>query len=78
MDGYFAQAIATLLTLPHLAIVYWGGLALMTRILAALAAAAVGVYTGSRAERSGLSTLLFFSAFGCFAYVIAVGMELIQ
>ena len=78
MDGFFAQAIATLLTLPHLAIIYWDGLALMTRILAALATAALGVYSGSRAERSGLSTLLFFGAFGCFAYVIAVGMEIIQ
>lgn len=51
---------------------------MMTRVLCALGAAAAGVYSGSRAERSGLSTFLFFGAFGCFAYVIALGIQIVQ
>jgi Na+/H+-dicarboxylate symporter len=78
MAESFAQAIDTLLALPHLALLYWGSLAMMTRVLCALGAAAAGVYSGSRAERSGLSTFLFFGAFGCFAYVIALGIQIVQ
>lgn len=78
MPDFFSEAVSTLFSLPHLALIYWQSLATMTRILVALAAAALGVYSGSRSEQSGLSTLLFFSAFGFFAYVIAVGMQLIE
>lgn len=78
MPAFFSEAVDALFSLPHLALIYWGSLALMTRILIALAASGLGVYSGSRSEQSGLSTLLFFSAFGCFAYVIAVGMQLIE
>jgi len=78
MPAFFSEAVDTLFSLPHLALLYWQSLALMTRILIALAASAFGVYSGSRSEQSGLSTLLFFSAFGFFAYVIAAGMQLIE
>jgi hypothetical protein len=78
MAEFFAQAIDTLLDMPHLALLYWGALPMMTRVLVALGAGAAGVYCGSRSERSGMSTFLFFSAFGCFAYVIALGMQMVR
>lgn len=56
----------------------WETTPLATRILLALAMAGLGVYLGSRAERSGMSAALFFVAFGFFAYVIAMGISLIQ
>jgi hypothetical protein len=49
-----------------------------TRLLLALLMAGLGVYLGSRAERSGMSAVLFFAAFGFFAYVVAVGISLIR
>jgi len=56
----------------------WQTTPLTTRILIALAMAGLGVYLGARAERSGMSAALFFAAFGFFAYVIAVGIKLVQ
>jgi hypothetical protein len=56
----------------------WQGTPETTRILLALMMAGLGVYLGSRAERSGMSAALFFAAFGFFAYVVAVGISLIH
>jgi hypothetical protein len=56
----------------------WDTTPLTTRILLALMMAGLGVYLGSRAERSGMSAALFFAAFGFFAYVIAVGISLVH
>jgi hypothetical protein len=56
----------------------WETTPLTTRIVIALAVAGLGVYLGSRAERSGTSAVLFFVAFGFFAYVIAMGIRLVQ
>ena len=56
----------------------WSTTPLVTRIIIALAMAGLGVYLGSRAEHSGMSALLFFVAFGFFAYVIAMGISLVQ
>ena len=49
-----------------------------TRIIIALVMSALGVYLGSRAERSGMSAALFFAAFGFFAYIVAVGISLVH
>ena len=56
----------------------WAATPIVTRLIIAIAMAGLGVYLGSRAEHSGMSAVLFFAAFGFFAYVIAVGMSLIQ
>jgi hypothetical protein len=56
----------------------WDTTPLTTRILIALALAGLGVYLGSRSERTEMSALLFFAAFGFFAYVIAVGITLVR
>ena len=56
----------------------WETTALTTRIIIALMMAGIGVYLGSRAERSGMSAVLFFAAFGFFAYVIAAGMSMVH
>jgi len=45
MAEFFAQAIDTLLDMPHLALLYWGALPMMTRVLIALGAGAAGVYS---------------------------------
>jgi hypothetical protein len=62
----------------HDARAMWDGTPTTTRILLALAMAGLGVYLGSRAERSGMSAVLFFAAFGFFAYVVAVGVSLVH
>jgi hypothetical protein len=56
----------------------WDSTPITTRLLIALLMAGLGVYLGARAERSGMSAVLFFAAFGFFAYVIAVGISLVQ
>ena len=56
----------------------WDSTPVTTRLLLALAMAGTGVYLASRAERSGISALLFFAAFGFFAYVISVGISLLH
>jgi hypothetical protein len=56
----------------------WEGTPVTTRLIIALAMAGLGVYLGSRAERSGMSAALFFAAFGFFAYVIAAGISLVH
>jgi len=74
----FSDAVNALLDFYQLVHGWWGQLSVVTRVLAALAAAGLAIYSGSRAEQSGLSMLLFFSAFGFFAYVIAIGFSIMQ
>jgi hypothetical protein len=56
----------------------WETTPVTSRLLLALLMAGMGVYLGSRAERSAMSAALFFAAFGFFAYVIAVGISLVH
>ena len=56
----------------------WDTTPLTTRILIALLLAGLGVYLGSRSERTGMSALLYFVAFGFFAYVVALGITLVK
>jgi hypothetical protein len=78
MPPLFSDAVAALLDFYKLVVSWWGQLSLVTRIIAALAASALAVYSATRTEQSGLSMLLFFSAFGFFAYVIAMGFSFLQ
>jgi len=78
MPPLFSDAVNSLFEFYHLIIAWWGQLAVVTRIVIALVASAAAVYSGSKTEQSGLSMLLFFSAFGFFAYVIAMGFNLMQ
>jgi hypothetical protein len=56
----------------------WDGTPISTRLLGALLLAGFGVYLGSRSERSAISAVFFFAAFGFFAYVMAVGITLVH
>jgi hypothetical protein len=56
----------------------WDALEITTRLLICLLLAGFGIYLGSRSERSGISALFFFAAFGFFAYVMAVGISLVR
>ena len=56
----------------------WDGTPMTSRILGALLLAGFGVYLGSRSERSAISAVFFFAAFGFFAYVMAVGITLVR
>jgi hypothetical protein len=56
----------------------WDTTPVTTRLILALAMAGLGVYLGSRSERTGLSAMFFFAAFGFFAYMIAVGITLLH
>jgi hypothetical protein len=57
---------------------FWDGTPIATRLLLCLLLAGLGVYLGSRSERGGISAMFFFAAFGFFAYVMAVGIHLVQ
>lgn len=78
MPPLFSDAVNALLDFYQLVLAWWGQLPVVTRILAALAASGLAIYSASRTEQSGLSMLLFFSAFGFFAYVIAMGFSFMQ
>ncbi len=78
MPPLFSDAVNGLFEFYHLIIAWWGQLPIVTRIIIALAGSAAAVYSGSKTEQSGLSMLLFFSAFGFFAYVIAMGFSFMQ
>lgn len=56
----------------------WEALPIYTRLAVGLLLAGVAVYIGSKADRSGVSALWFFAAFGCFAYVMAVALAVMQ
>jgi hypothetical protein len=56
----------------------WDALEMTTRLLICLLLAGFGIFLGSRSERSGISALFFFGAFGFFAYVMAVGISLVR
>jgi len=75
MPPMFSDAINALFDFYQLVVAWWGHLSLVTRILAALVASGLAVYLATRTEQSGLSMLLFFSAFGFFAYVVAMGFS---
>jgi hypothetical protein len=56
----------------------WDTTPVDVRLILAVAMSGLGVYLGSRAERSGMSAVLFFAAFGFFAYVVATGISLVH
>ncbi len=56
----------------------WVALPIYTRLGIGLLIAGIAVYVGSKSERSGVSALWFFAAFGCFAYVMMVALEVMH
>ena len=56
----------------------WEALPIYTRLGVGLLLAGVAVYVGSKADRSGVSAMWFFAAFGCFAYVMAVALAVVH
>jgi hypothetical protein len=78
LPKFVAEVYEAFLQVIHDSHGIWDTTPLTTRIMLALAMAGLGVYLGSRAERSGMSAALFFAAFGFFAYVVAVGITLIH
>jgi hypothetical protein len=75
---FFSDAIQALWDFWDLILAHWEALAVVTRVLIAMAAAALSMYGGSRAEQTSLSTMLFFAAFGFFAYIVAAGYSIFQ
>jgi len=75
---FFSDAIQGFYDLWGLILAYWGSLSEITRILIAIFVSGGAVYAGTRAEATGWSALLFFAAFGIFAYVILSGYSLMQ
>ena len=75
---FFSDAIQSFYDLWGLILAYWGSLSEVTRILVAIFASGGAVYAGTRAEETGWSALLFFTAFGIFTYVILSGYSLMQ
>jgi len=56
----------------------WGSLPEMTRVLIALGLCVLLIFSGSRAERTGVSVTYFFSAFAVFAYIFRIGIHMLQ
>ena len=59
-------------------LVEWGWLQPPTKVLLVLALIGMLIFSASRAENTGLSTLIFLGCFGLFAYVFVIGYSVIH
>lgn len=59
-------------------LVEWSWLQPPTKVLLILALIGMLIFSASRAESTGLSTLIFLGCFGLFAYVFVIGYTLIH
>ena len=59
-------------------LVEWSWLQPPTKVLLVLALIGMLIFSASRAENTGLSTLIFLGCFGLFAYVFVIGYSLIH
>jgi hypothetical protein len=67
--------ISSLSDLEHLFLAQWYALSFFIRTLIGFATVAWVLYGATRSDRSGWTVLLFFGAFGLFAYVLAVNLS---
>jgi hypothetical protein len=56
----------------------WGSLPETTRVIMALGLCVLLIFSGSRADRTGVSVTYFFSAFAVFAYIFSMGIHMMQ
>jgi hypothetical protein len=56
----------------------WGSIPETTRVIMALGLCVLLIFSGSRAERTGVSVTYFFSAFAVFAYIFSMGIHMMQ
>lgn len=78
MPDLFSDALDSLYDTWWLALAYWGALPDITRLIISLLAAAGVVYLATQAEETGWSSILFFAAFGIFAYVMLISYSMFR
>jgi hypothetical protein len=78
LENLFSQVYAALTDLIGTTRGGWAGTSPLARLVIALLFAGLFVYSGTRAEHTGWSTLWFFMAFACLAYLVANGIELMR
>lgn len=78
MPRFLADVIKAFFDVLRDARQMWDTTPTTTRVLLALAMSGFGVYLGARSEHSSVSAAYFFIAFGFFAYVVMIGMSMIQ
>jgi hypothetical protein len=57
---------------------YWRSLPEATRMLIAMLGSGLAVYGGSKTDHNGWSMVLYFGAFGLFAYVVIAGFSIVH
>jgi hypothetical protein len=78
VENLISQVYAALLDLIHSSSGGWSGMPILTKLVLAMLLAGFFVYCGTRAEHIGWSTLWFFTAFACLAYLIANGVAIMR
>jgi hypothetical protein len=78
VPSFLSDILDAFYTLRAEVVADWEGIPIATRILIAIVTAALAIYAGSKAEHGGWSGLLFFAAFGIFAYVMVAGYSMFQ
>jgi hypothetical protein len=78
VENLISQVYAALLDLIRTTDGGWTGMPILTKLVLAMLLAGFFVYCGTRAETIGWSTLWFFTAFACVAYLIANGVSIMR
>ncbi|MBF6559254.1 MAG: hypothetical protein IVW56_03105 [Candidatus Binataceae bacterium] len=78
MENLTSQVYAALMDLIHATDGGWIGMPILSKLVLAMFLSGFFVYAGTRAENTGWSTLWFFTAFACIAYLIANGIAIMR
>jgi uncharacterized membrane protein HdeD (DUF308 family) len=75
VPSIFSDLVSSLADLERLFLAQWYALSFFIRTLVGFAAAASVLYGATRSEQPGWTMLLFFGAFGLFAYILALNFS---
>jgi hypothetical protein len=78
MPSFLIQLFKAVVAFIAGAMGVWGSIPETTRVIIALGLCVLLIFSGSRAERTGVSVTYFFSAFAVFAYIFSMGIHMMQ
>jgi hypothetical protein len=78
LQNLFQQVYSALVDLIGTTSGGWQDMSPLVRLVVAMLLAGLFVYAGTRTEHIGWSTLWFFVAFACLAYLVANGVTLMR
>jgi hypothetical protein len=78
MPSFFIQLFKAVVAVFAGVLGFWGSLPETTRVIMALGLCVLLIFSGSRADRTGVSVTYFFSAFAVFAYIFSMGIHMMQ